>query len=173
MTHATTQQPLQAQTPLGIDHLVINVRDIDVAHTFWTECLGFKQVGAWREGSNIPNLRSRMRFYSGQKDGQLTHHDVALLEMSSLKDTPESTPQVYNHVAIAYPSREAWEAQLQFVIQRGVPIERVLERGATCSVHLHDPEGNEVELLYQKPRAVWEHDIDAAINVANYRQISV
>jgi catechol 2,3-dioxygenase len=162
---------LQAQTPLGIDHLVINVRDIEVAHTFWTEILGFKQVGAWRVGSDKPNLRSRMRFYSGESNGQLKHHDIALLETQSLKEASDAAPQVYNHVAIAYPSRESWEAQLQFLIQRGIAIERVLERGATSSIHFHDPEGNEVELMFTKPRAGWEDDIDGAINTMVVRKI--
>lgn len=172
-TASTSTTPtLQAQTPLGIDHLVINVRDIDVAHDFYTECLGFRQVGAWRGNSSAPNLKSKMRFYSGRKDGQLTHHDIALLEKASLNEATEATPQVYNHVAIAYPSREAWEAQLQFLRQRGIALERVLERGATCSIHLHDPEGNEVELMYQKPRTEWENDIDGAINTMHVRHLA-
>jgi len=160
----TTATTLTAQTPSGLDHLVINVRDINVAHTFYTECLGFKQVGAWRGNGTTPNLQSKMRFYSGEKNGKLSHHDIALLEVPSLKDKPESTAQTYNHVAIAYPNREAWEAQLQFLRQRGITLDRVLARGATNSIHLHDPDGNEVELMFEKPRASWEHDIDGAIN---------
>jgi len=37
--------PAEAMTPSGINHLVINVRDIEESHRFWTEVLGFKQVG--------------------------------------------------------------------------------------------------------------------------------
>ena len=37
--------PTEAVTPGGINHLVINVRDIEESHKFWTEMLGFKQVG--------------------------------------------------------------------------------------------------------------------------------
>jgi catechol-2,3-dioxygenase len=36
--------PDEAVTPRGINHLVINVRDIEESHKFWTEILGFKQV---------------------------------------------------------------------------------------------------------------------------------
>ena len=36
--------PDEAVTPRGINHLVINVRDIEESHKFWTETLGFKQV---------------------------------------------------------------------------------------------------------------------------------
>ena len=32
-------------TPRGVNHLVLNVRDIEESHKFWTEIVGFKQVG--------------------------------------------------------------------------------------------------------------------------------
>ena len=32
-------------TPVGLNHLVLNVRDIEESHRFWTEIVGFKQVG--------------------------------------------------------------------------------------------------------------------------------
>ena len=37
--------PAEAVSPSGINHLVLNVRDIDELHKFWTEIVGFKQVG--------------------------------------------------------------------------------------------------------------------------------
>ena len=42
---APPEAPSAALTPTGINHLVINVRDIEESHRFWTEILGFKQVG--------------------------------------------------------------------------------------------------------------------------------
>ncbi len=33
-------------TPVGLNHLVLNVRNMDESHQFWTEIVGFKQVGA-------------------------------------------------------------------------------------------------------------------------------
>ena len=35
-------------TPMGLNHLVINVRNLEESHRFWTEMLGFKQVGEVR-----------------------------------------------------------------------------------------------------------------------------
>ena len=37
-----TEKPI---APRGINHLVLNVRDIEEAHRFWTEVIGFQQVG--------------------------------------------------------------------------------------------------------------------------------
>ncbi len=32
-------------TPTGLNHLVLNVRNLEESHQFWTEIVGFKQVG--------------------------------------------------------------------------------------------------------------------------------
>ena len=32
-------------TPRGINHLVLNVRDIEESHRFWTDIVGFRKVG--------------------------------------------------------------------------------------------------------------------------------
>ena len=41
-----------AQAPRGFDHLVINVRDIEESHRFWTEMIGFRHVGT--SGASAP-----------------------------------------------------------------------------------------------------------------------
>src|ERR1700732_3799593 len=37
--------PAEAVSPSGINHLVLNVRDIDESHKFWPQIVGFQQVG--------------------------------------------------------------------------------------------------------------------------------
>jgi catechol 2,3-dioxygenase len=49
---------------------------------------------------------------------------------------------------------------------RGIALKRRVHRGATWSAHLHDQDGNEVELVYELPRVLWEDDIDGALNTA-------
>ena len=39
-----TNAPAEAVTPVGLNHLVINVRDIEESHRFYTEVLGLKEV---------------------------------------------------------------------------------------------------------------------------------
>lgn len=149
-------------TPSGLNHLVINVRDIGESHRFWTEMLGFRQVGAVPPGLGGVR-RGEMRFYSGEREGRLHHHDVALCEMPNLP-APGAQPSAIGHIAITLPSREAWLAQLGFLQSRGIVFERRVEHGMTHSVYIHDPNGYSVELLYELPRAMWEGDINAALN---------
>src|SRR5216683_3294259 len=98
----------QAQAPRGINHLVLNVRNLEASHRFWTEIIGF--------------------------------HCVAELK--------------------PIPGRK----QLEFLQSKGVPFHRRTNHGMTHSVYISDPDGHGIEVLYELPREVWEHDIDGAQN---------
>jgi catechol-2,3-dioxygenase len=165
-----TAAPTQAVTPRGINHLVLNVRDLEESHRFWTEIIGFRQVGELKPTPQRPNP-PRMRFYSGDRDGKTHHHDIALVENRDLPAPPKKwsmfgMPLAVNHIAITLPSREAWSQQLAYLQERGVKFDRRVEHGMTHSLYIHDPNGYGVELLYDLPREIWEGDIDAALNYA-------
>ena len=49
MTERTTA------TPVGVNHIVLNVRDIEESHRFWTEVVGFSQVGQLTPTKDRPN----------------------------------------------------------------------------------------------------------------------
>ena len=152
------------QVPSGVNHLVINVRDIEESHRFWTELLGFRHVGTSRRARADGGPPTR--FYSGMKDGKLHHHDIALFQPPAPDRVDETRPQSLDHIAIEYASEEAWRAQIRFLADRGVALHRLIERGATHSIHLTDPNGIAVELVFELPRAQWEDDIDGALNRA-------
>ena len=146
-------------TPAGINHLVLNVRDLEESHRFWTEILGFQQVGELKPGPERPDP-PRMRFYSGDHGGgRLNHHDVALVERRDLPALVEpgrpGMPCAINHIAITLPSREAWLSQLAYLQDKGVKFNRRGEHGMTHSLYISDPNGYGVELLYELPREVW------------------
>jgi catechol 2,3-dioxygenase len=159
----------RAQTPTGLDHLVLNVRDLEASHRFWTELLGFRHVAtSHRPG---PNGAPPMRFYSGECDGKPHHHDLALVEAAAPPSDPALHPRALNHVAVEYPTQAAWRKQIAFLTARGVKLHRHVERGVTHSIHLTDPDGHEIEPVHELPRQLWEHDIDAALNQAVERPI--
>ena len=160
--------PNQAVTPRGINHLVLNVRDLEESHRFWTEIIGFRQVGELKPTPQRPHP-PKMRFYSGDRGGQTHHHDIALVENRDLPAPPTDwkmfgMPLAVNHIAITLPDREAWSRQLAYLQAKGVKFDHRVEHGMTHSLYIHDPNGYGVELLYDLPRDVWEGDIDAALN---------
>lgn len=155
--------PAEAVAPVGLNHLVINVRNMEESHRFWTEILGFKQVGQ--------SSRRPMRFYSGDHGGQMNHHDIALVENPDLPAPPADwqmfgAPVAINHIAIAMPSREAWLKQLAWLRSKGVKFHRRVNHGMTHSLYISDPNGYGVEILYELPRDIWGDDIQGALDYA-------
>jgi catechol-2,3-dioxygenase len=156
--------------PSGLNHLVLNVRNMDESHAFWTEVVGLKQVGKLKARPDRPNPPN-MQFYSCDHAGKDNHHDIALVENPNLPEPPKEwgmfgMPVAVNHIAIAFPTREGWLARLAYLQERGVKFNRRVDHGMTHSLYINDPNGYGVELLYELPREVWEGDIDAALNYA-------
>ena len=148
-----------AQPPRGINHMVLNVRNIEVSHKFWTEIIGFKCVA---ELKPIPGRqRPKMRFYSGlDAKGDVTHHDLALAEIPAT-NANGAAPDEWSLM----PGRPGLK-QLAFMKSKGVPFLRRVNHGMTHSVYIADPDGHGIEVLYELPREVWEGDIDGAQNYA-------
>jgi catechol 2,3-dioxygenase len=166
---ANISTPTCAEAPAALNHVVLNVRDIEASHRFWTELIGFTHVGTAKPRPDRP-VAPNMRFYScDHGGGRLSHHDLALVENKELPAPPAEWKMVgmrcaVNHVALAYPSREAWLRQLAFLQSKGVPFDLRVEHGMTHSLYIHDPNGYGIELLYELPREMWEGDIDGALN---------
>ncbi len=148
--------------PMGVNHLVLNVRDIEVSHHFYTEVLGYEQVGTL-SGPMAETMT--MRFYSTHGK----HHDIALLEQTEPDGqvgewAVSGSPGRLNHIAIGYPDRESFLNQLRHLQASGIEFKMRVNHGMTHSAYITDPDGNGIEVLYELPREVWESGIDAALS---------
>lgn len=169
----TTHEQKQVAAPSGpvapeaVNHLVLNVRDMERSHDFWTRIIGFRLVGEIRRPER-PNFW--MRFYQGAAGN---HHDLALAQVSDPSALAEPVPWSMaprttgiNHVAIKWPDRDSWLRQLAWMQSQGVTFHSRLDHGMTHSVYVSDPDGHGIEVLYELPREIWEEDINAALNYA-------
>jgi catechol 2,3-dioxygenase len=147
-----------------VAHLVLNVRDIEVSHRFWTDVMGFRQVGQLEN-----NPRMTMRFYCGSQEGH--HHDLALSQVAKPDEVEPasgwsmaSRRPGLNHMAINYPDRESWLRQLEHLQASGVKFHVRGDHGMSHSVYISDPDGHGIEVLYDLPEEVWGGDLNAALN---------
>lgn len=147
-----------------LQHLVLNVRDIEASERFYG-LLGFERCGTL-VSKNVPDVD--MRFYRGDAGH---HHDFALVQIPK-PDTADPPPtwSMFTgipgiaHFALAYPDREAWLGQIQFLQDNGVEFAVRGNHGMTHSAYVVDPDGHGVEVLYDLPQEVWEGDVDAALS---------
>ena len=166
----TTVAPAAAVAPRGVNHIVFNVRDIEVSHRFWTEMLGFRCVGQLKPRPAA--RRVKMRFYSGVDErGDVNHHDVALIEVVEPDPAPDEGPWSAGRPARRLESPRDHVARPRILAEAGrIPAGQGrafhlrINHGMTHSAYISDPDGHGIEVLYELPREVWEGDIEAAQN---------
>ena len=138
--------------PLRIGHVVLKVRDLDRSLAFYRDLLGFQVSG---EMSNV------MIFLTATGEN---HHDLALLRVGDQAPSPLPTAVGLYHVAIQLADidavRDAHAALTEHGLLRGTA-----DHGVSRSLYTADPDGNEIELFCDAPRAEWEGRVNEAMTV--------
>jgi catechol 2,3-dioxygenase len=137
------EQPLPATVKIG--HVHLRVSDLGRATAFYRDVLGFKLVAdSSRVGVNAT--------FRAAGD----YHHIALNTFESEDDTPGLAGHTgLHHFAILYPDRAALSQAVWRLFVRDYPIDGGRDHGATVSVYLRDPDGNGIELTYDRPRQPW------------------
>jgi catechol 2,3-dioxygenase len=138
--------------PLGIGHVVLKVRDLDRSLSFYRDLLGF------RVSSEMSNV---MIFLTAT--GQ-SHHDLGLLRVGDSAPSPLPTAVGLYHVAVQLADWEAVKIAHAMLSERGM-LKGTADHGVTKSLYTVDPDGNEIELYCDAPRAEWEGRVDQAMTV--------
>lgn len=149
----------------GVNHMVLNVRDMDASHDFWTRVMRLEHCGT-QGGPGQPRF---LRFYRSHGN---THHDIALSPAEDPDAHPIPVGRVtspgLNHFAWTYPDLEAWKSQVRHVVDSGWPIQFRMEHGMSQSLYVKDPDGTTVEMMYEFPEERWNQNIEAALK---YRRV--
>ena len=128
--------------PKKLAHIVLRVRDLERSKAFYTDVLGLRQTG------EIPGF---MAFFSAGEDS----HDLALMRLGP--DAPGPDPQRVGlyHFAYAVERPEDLEGAYRHLKEKGVPIVGSADHGVSMGIYFRDPDGNEIELTYDRPREEW------------------
>jgi len=147
----TAQNPVHPQTRIG--HVHLKVADLDRALAFYRDVLGFDLTQ--RYGSQAAFLSA-----GGY------HHHIGLNTWESAGGTPPppGTTGLY-HVAILYPTRAALADALKRLIEANIPLEGASDHGVSQALYLRDPDGNGVELYWDRPEDQWPRTSDGGINM--------
>ena len=122
----------------------------------------------------VANLQRALDFYCGILGFELTqrygeeaafvsaggyHHHIGLNTWESRdgSPSPKGTTGLY-HFAILYPTRAALADALRRLMQANVSLEGASDHGVSEALYLSDPDGNGVELYWDRPRELWPRD---------------
>lgn len=142
---------LPPQTRIG--HVHLKVSDLERSLAFYSDLLGFEVTT--RYGSQAAFISA-----GGY------HHHIALNTWYS-KGAPPASPfgvGLY-HTAILYPSRKDLAAVYNHLRENKYPITGASDHGVSEAIYLDDPDGNGVELYWDRPRELWEYLEDGSINM--------
>ena len=73
-------------------------------------------------------------------------------------------PGLY-HAAIKYPTRAALARAVRRVLDRGYAVSHGSDHGANEAVYLADPDGNGLELYWDRPKESWPRDENGAVRM--------
>jgi catechol-2,3-dioxygenase len=130
-----------------LGHVVLKVRDLDRSEAFYTSVLGLAVTG---------RLPGRMVFFA--VPGNADSHDLGLWRVGP-DAAPAAAMQVgLFHVAWQVEREEDLQAFHDSLVARGIPVRLTMDHGANLSVYFEDPDGNMLEVTYERPRETWPPD---------------
>lgn len=138
----------------GVGHVVLKVRDLERAATFYREVIGLKEVA---------RLGGRIAFFSAT--GQ-NHHDLAVLEVGA--DAAPAQPDGVGlyHVALKIgDSLDDLKRAKAHLEAHGITRIRVSNHRVSQSIYLNDPDGNGLELFVDADPTIWRDNPAAVAHV--------
>ena len=135
---------IPASTRIG--HVHLKVADINRSLQFYHDLLGF-QIEQ-RYGTEAVFISA-----GGY------HHHIGLNTWHSKNGPPAPLRSAgLYHTAIVYPTRKDLATILKRLLDAGYPLTGTSDHGVSEAIYLNDPDGNGVELYWDRPKEAWPRD---------------
>ena len=134
-----------------IGHVHLKVSDLERALRFYCGVLGFE-------------LQQRFGTQTAFVSAGGCHHHIGLntWESKGGSPPPPGTTGLY-HLAILYPTRRLFADALRRVLAAGIELDGASDHGVSEALYLRDPDGNGVELYYDRPVSDWPRSADGKL----------
>jgi len=147
---ALTPRPIAAGVRIG--HVHLKVADLDRALAFYCGVLGFELIQRC-DGAAFVSAGGY-------------HHHIGLNTWDSKGGSPPpaGTTGLF-HVAIVYPTRAALADALQRLRAAGIRLDGASDHGVSEALYLSDPDGNGVELYWDRHESDWPRSADGRLQM--------
>jgi catechol 2,3-dioxygenase len=131
-----------------IGHVHLKVSDLDKALAFYQGLLGFQIMQRYGEQAVFISAGGY-------------HHHIGLNTWYS-KNAPPAPQRSAGlfHTAILYPERRDLAIILKRLLEEKYPITGASDHGVSQAIYLDDPDGNGVELYWDRPKEQWPVDAE-------------
>jgi catechol 2,3-dioxygenase len=155
---ARAQRPIAAGTTIG--HVHLRTADIDRVRGFYVDVLGFDVIAELRDIPGWGTTGDALFLSAGGY-----HHHLGFNTWKSAGGGPQPDGVAgLHHTAIVYPTRAGLADALRRLQAADWPIRQATDHGTHEAIYVSDPDGNDVELYWDRPRGDWPRDADGNIN---------
>ena len=136
-----------------IGHVHLKVADLERALGFYRDLLGFEVTSTYGDQAAFISAGGY-------------HHHIGLNTWFSKNGTP--APKKHTglfHTAILYPTRKDLAIILQRLSDHKYPLTGTADHGVSMALYLDDPDGNGVELYWDRPQEEWPMHPDGSLNM--------
>lgn len=129
-----------------IGHVHLKVSDIQQALKFYCGLLGFELQQMYGDSAAFISAGGY-------------HHHIGLNTWYSKNGSPPPSRSTgLFHTAILYPTRKDLAIALKKLLEAKYPITGASDHGVSEAIYLDDPDGNGVELYWDRPKDEWPKD---------------
>ena len=139
------------QTRIG--HVHLKVTDLQRALDFYCGILGFELTTMYGNDAAFISAGGY-------------HHHIGLNTWHSKngQPAPRNAAGLY-HTAIVYPTRKDLANILARLASAAYPLTGAADHGVSDALYLDDPDGNGVELYWDRPKAEWPQKDDGSLEM--------
>ncbi len=133
--------PIDPRVRIG--HVHLKVADLERSLAFYGDVLGFRLTQRYGEQA----------VFLAADD---YHHHIGLNTWQSRGGAPSARGSTgLYHFAILYPSRVALADALKRLMKANIALDGAADHGVSEALYLRDPDGNGVELCWDRPAEEW------------------
>ncbi len=146
---------LPAQIRIG--HVHLKVSNIGRSLEFYCDLLGFRLMATYGKDAAFISAGGY-------------HHHIGLNTWYS-KDAPPAPENSVGlfHTAILFPTRKDLAIILNRLLKAEYPLTGASDHGVSEALYLDDPDGNGVELYWDRPKELWKYHEDGTIEMYTHR----
>jgi catechol 2,3-dioxygenase len=170
MTDTSSSQPQGAVAPVQrsdrpidprvrIGHVHLRTADIDRVRDFYVGVLGFDVVA---EARDVPGWGTTGDILFVSAGGYHHHLGFNTWKSAGAPPQPDGVTGLH-HVALNYPTRASLADAVRRLRGAGVPVRQASDHGTHEAIYLSDPDGNDLELAWDRPVEEWPLDADGHI----------
>jgi catechol 2,3-dioxygenase len=149
---AAAPRPIDPGTTIG--HVHLRTADIDRIRAFYVDILGFNVISEFRDIPGWGTVGDALFLSAGGY-----HHHLGFNTWKSAGGPPQPDGVAgLHHVAINYPTRAALADAVRRLQAVDWPLRQLADHGTHEAIYLSDPDGNDLELMWDRPFEAWPRD---------------